>query len=60
MEILFTSIAKSMFVYGKFNGSIKLSGGLVLENSCTLLIKYLAENKTDENRFFYNPIQRTQ
>lgn len=47
--------SQSMFVYGKFNGSIKLSGGAGTGKTVAALhrLKYLAENKTDEKPILF-------
>lgn len=47
--------SQSIFVYGKFNGSIKLSGGAGTGKTVAALhrLKYLAENKTDEKPILF-------
>lgn len=47
--------SQSIFVYGKFNGSIKLSGGAGTGKTVAALhrLKYLAETKTDKNPILF-------
>lgn len=47
--------SQSIFVYGKFNGSIKLSGGAGTGKTVAALhrLKYLAENKTDNKPILF-------